>query len=390
MTRHAISTPKVLIVSGTPPPYSGPEIMTEHLLNSSLKKHYSLLHFNISKGRGVNEKARFDLVNIIYGLLQPLLLMWLLLRHRPALVYTNLAQNLGGFLRYTSFILPVAVFRVPIVVRTMGDGFNHFYDQSGAVLRWLIRLVLGHIDCFIVRADLLKAQYQGLVPADKLHTVYSGINVNEFDCSSPYRNDASIRILFAGYLTKAKGAHDLLEAVPLVAAKHPHVRFQFMGERVDIERNITYIENPNSNHQQLDMLLSIPEIASQVELLGILSGRAKIQAFCNADIFVFPSYSEAFPTVVLEAMAAGLPIIATPVGALPEVFSEDQIIFVEPGNTVQLAETISMFIEQPQRCHQHGTVNRRLVRQRFNLESHALAMHHVFRRCLEYSSTKSG
>ncbi len=377
-------TPKILIVSGTPPPYSGPEIMTAHLLQSSLRDRYQLIHFNISKGRGVNEKARFDLFNITYGLLQPLILIWLLLRHRPNLVYTNLAQNLGGFLRYASFILPATLFRVPVVVRTMGDGFNHFHDRSGWVLRGLIRLVLKCIDCFIVRADLLQAQYAGLVPPHKLCTVYSGIDVNEFRSSqgaSP-EQDAPTRILFVGYLTKAKGAHDLLQAIPLVTEKSSNVKFQFMGERVDVERNITYIDNPNSNRQVLDELLGDPNIAPHVELLGVLSGQAKIDAFCNADLFVFPSYSEAFPTVVLEAMAAGLPIVTTPVGALPEVFTDEQITFVEVGDVSQLAEAIVTLLEEPARRSQIGLNNRILVRKQFSLETHARRMDTLFQYCL--------
>lgn len=369
---------KILVVSGTPPPYSGPEIMTAHLLNSSLNEQYELIHFNISKGRGVNEKARFDLFNVMYGLLQPLQLIWLLIYHHPDLVYTNLAQNLGGFLRYASFILPTALFRVPIVVRTMGDGFNHFYYHANKPLKWLIQIVLNSVACFIVRADRLKAQYEGLVPPEKIQTVYSGINVSEFNCARFRDDDGTARILFVGYLTKAKGAHDLLEAVPLVAPKYPNVCFQLMGERVDVERNITYIDNPESNSQQLDALLSRPEIASHVELLGVLAGEDKANAFCNADLFVFPSYSEAFPTVILEAMAASLPIVATPTGALPEVFTQGEITFVEPGNIEQLATAINTYIAQPQLRKQQGNANRIVAETQFDTDAHACTMGKVF------------
>lgn len=368
---------KILVVSGTPPPYSGPEIMTANLLNSPLKDQYQLIHFNISKGRGVNEKARFDLFNIAYGIVQPFILFWLLIYHRPHLVYTNLAQNLGGFLRYASFILPTALFRIPIVVRTMGDGFHHFYERSGRVWRLLIRTVLNLIDGFIVRADLLKVQYQDLVPQEKIHTVYSGVDTTEFVCTQRSPADR-FNILFVGYLTKAKGAHDLLQAVPLVAQKHPHVRFRLMGERVDIERNITYIDNPRSNKQQLDNLLSRPDIAPYVELLGVLSGKEKSNAFCSAQLFVFPSYSEAFPTVVLEAMAAELPIIATPVGALPEVFNDQHINYVEYGDIDAIANAICWMIEHPRSRIEQAKRNKKLILQKFDLNSHAQAVSNIF------------
>ncbi|MCC6456158.1 MAG: glycosyltransferase family 4 protein [Caldilineaceae bacterium] len=378
--------PTILIVSGTPPPYSGPEVMTAHLLNSSLKDYYRLLHFNISKGRDVETKARFDWLNVGYGLLQPFQLLWLMLRHQPDLVYTNMAQNLGGFLRYASFILVVAFFHTPVVVRVMGDGFDHFYRRANTPLRWLIRLVMGQIDGFIVRADTLKHQFQGIVPLEKLWIVHSGINVTEFDRPRTRHND-TLRVLFVGYLTKAKGAHDLLRAIPLVHACYPQVTFQLMGARVNIERNITYVDNPISNDDVLDDLLANPEIGSHAELLGVLAGDAKATAFVNADIFILPSFSEAFPTVVLEAMAAGLPVVATPVGVLPEIFDEQHILFVEPGNVEQIAAAIGRLAADPALRQTMGVANRRVAHQQFDLSSHGEQMARLFDRYLSNSTT---
>jgi glycosyltransferase involved in cell wall biosynthesis len=377
---------KVLVVSGTPPPYSGPEIMTAHLLNSPLQERYNLIHFNISTGRAVSEKGQFDLINMAYGLFQPLQLLWLLMRHRPQVVYTNLAQNLGGFLRYASFILLIALFRTPVVVRVMGDGFNHFYQHSSPVMRLLIRQTLTRIDYYIVRAEALKTQFAGLVPSEKLCVVYSGIDVTEFARPPQPRTDERLRILFVGYLTQAKGAHDLLRALPAVVATEPNVVARLMGERLDIERNVTYVNNPTSNRAVLDQLLAQPVLATHVELLGVLAGQAKVEAFVNADLFVFPSYAEAFPTVVLEAMAAGLPIIATPVGALPEVFDTKSIRFVIPGNVAELAEAILQLLQDPGLRQRMGEYNRQFVQTQFNLDTHAQRVGDLFDRAIRCSS----
>ena len=361
----------LLIVSPTPPPYSGPEVMTAQLLRSPLKETYRLIHFNISKGREVSTKGQFDWVNIAYGLIQPIQLLWLMLQHKPDVIYTNLAQNTAGFLRYASFVLTAALFRKPVVVRVMGNGFNHFYARANPALRRLIRLTLSKIDRFIVRAEALKEQFAGLVPPDKLRVVYSGIDTTEFNRPRTRQSDGMIRVLFVGYLTKAKGAFELLQAVPLVVARQPNVRFQLMGPKIDVERNITYVENPDSNEAMLQRLLAQKEVAEHVELLGVQTGERKIKTFTNADIFVLPSYAEAFPTVVLEAMAAGLPVVATPVGALPEVFDAQNILFVEPGNVSQLAEAILRLVEDPILRRQMGDCNRQIVRQRFDLSAYA-------------------
>lgn len=376
--QNAHSRPRILVVSPTPPPHSGPEVMTAQLLHSPLKDRCRLIHFNISKQREVNTKARFDLTNVLYGLFQPLQLFWLMVRHRPDVVYTNLAQNLAGFLRYASFVLTVALFRKPVVVRVMGDGFKQFYARANPILRWLILLTLGRIDRFIVRAEILKKQFDHLVPPDKLRVVYSGIDTTMFERPRVRANDEEIRVLFVGYLTKAKGALDLLKTVPMVSARCPGARFHLMGSKLDVERNITYVHNPHSNEAILRQLLARQEIADHVKLLGVQTGQEKINSFVNADIFVLPSYAEAFPTVVLEAMAAGLPIVATPVGALPEAFDERNILFVEPGNLSQLAAAILALAQDRTRRLEMGTLNRQLVQQHFDLSAYAARVEAVF------------
>lgn len=364
------SKDKILIVSPTAPPMSGPEIMTAQLLRSPLKDHYHVVHYNISKQRHVDKKAKFDFFNVFFGFIQPVKLLWLMIRHRPVLVYTNMAQNPGGFLRYASFILVIFMFRTKIVVRVMGDGYHHFHENAGRIIRLLIGVVFRRIDGFIVRAEVLKSQFDGLVPADKIHVVYSGIDTDPFRKLRNEKNSDEIVVLFVGYLTQAKGAHDLLRAIPLITARHPNVKFQFMGAKIDIERNINYVKNPDSNNRILGDLISHTEVQKHAEFLGIQHGETKINTFVNADIFILPSYSEAFPTVVLEAMAAGLPIIATPIGALPEVFTSDNITFINLGDIEGIVTAISnMTISSEDRLEQ-GSQNRMMVNTLFNIKSY--------------------
>ena len=73
----------------------------------------------------------------------------------------------------------------------------------------------------------------------------------------------------------------------------------------------------------------------------MLSGKDKHDAFCSADIFVLPSFTEGFSVAVLEAVAHGLPVITTRVGALPEVIAEKENgMFVSAGNQEELERAI--------------------------------------------------
>jgi glycosyltransferase involved in cell wall biosynthesis len=77
-------------------------------------------------------------------------------------------------------------------------------------------------------------------------------------------------------------------------------------------------------------------------------------------------------------MAAGLAVVATPVGALPEAFDERNVLFVEPGNTLQLASAILQLVQRPQLREQLGANNRLVVQQRFSLPAHAAQMDALF------------
>ena len=382
---YKVSQQRILVVSPTPPPYSGPEIMTAHLLNSSLQDEYELIHFNISKNRRVATKAHFDFINIVFGILQPIYLLGLMIRHRPHLVYTNFAQNTGGFLRYASFILVLGLFPCKIVVRVMGDGFSHFYNNSGRILRLLISIVTGRIDKYIVRAELLKKQFVGIVPDEKLKVVYSGIDVDEFarHKKDARETDEHFTVLFVGYLTQAKGALDLLQIVPKIVHQNANIKFWMMGDRIDEEMNIKYINNPESNEDYLDKLLKQPDVESHVKLLGVQSGIEKVLSFVSADVFVLPSYSEAFPTVILEAMASSLPIVATRVGALPEVFDEKHILFVDAGDQVALAEAILLLANDKQKSDALGTANAIIAKEKFSLQAYAGQLTSLFQDVLQ-------
>ena len=377
---------RLLIVSPTPPPMSGPEIMTRHLLNSSLREGYDLVHYNISKNRDVDKKGSFDFINVFFGFLQPFRMAWMIVRHRPAAIYTNLAQNAGGFLRYASFILVAKLFFRPVVTRVMGDGFGHFYRRSK--WKWFIRLFTNRIDRVIVRAELLKRQFEGIIPFEKIRVVYSGIRVEEFERPDLVEdNGDNLRFLFVGYLTQAKGAFDLLRCVPDVHREIPNLRFRFMGARMAKERNITYIDGAERpQNEVLEELQSDPAVKECVDFIGVMRDDDKIREFVSADALVFPSHSEAFPTVVLEAMAAGLPIISTPVGVLPEAFDETHIIFNVPGDVESLKESIIRLARDDELRESMGKLNLARVRGDFTIDQYGNRVRALFNELLGVES----
>jgi glycosyltransferase involved in cell wall biosynthesis len=104
-------------------------------------------------------------------------------------------------------------------------------------------------------------------------------------------------------------------------------------------------------------------LKDRVELRGWVTGEAKMESFEGCSILVLPSYSEGLPNVLLEAMAAGLAVIATTVGGIPELITHGvNGILIEPRNSIALAKALKELINQPELVRRMGEVNREKVR----------------------------
>jgi L-malate glycosyltransferase len=133
-------------------------------------------------------------------------------------------------------------------------------------------------------------------------------------------------------LRPGKGHDVLLKAAARVVRRIPDVRFRIVGDgsrRADLERQATALR-----------------ISAQVEFLG---HREDVpQVLRESDVFAFPSFMEASPNALIEAMAAGLPIVATRIGGIPEAIEHERNgILVPPGDDRALAAAIVRVIERP-------------------------------------------
>jgi glycosyltransferase involved in cell wall biosynthesis len=121
---------------------------------------------------------------------------------------------------------------------------------------------------------------------------------------------------------------------------------------------------------------------ANVEFIGFSTDpKHEMSAF---DIFVLPSLKEGFPYVILEAMAAGLPIVATCVGGVPEAVVEGKGGFlVEPGDAESLARKIAILVESGDLRRSMGEFNRARVREEFSIERMISQTRRVYDEVLE-------
>ncbi len=294
-------------------------------------------------------------------------------------------------MRDSIVIITAWALQARVVAHVHGSNFGNFYEHASPAVRRFVRSVMERLTRVILLAERFRNQFAGLVPDGHVHVLYNAVDTRLFGDLAHERpkHDAALAVLFVGHLSQAKGFVDLLRAAPAVLENLPTARFVFAGEWFDREGNILYDEGGRrlySDPQAEQCLWNDLQTryGERVAYLGVVTGARKTEVFKAADVFVLPSYSEGFPMSVLEAMAAGLPLVVTPVGALPEVLQDGvNAEFVLPGDIEALAEAIADMGRHPERRAQMGLANRKLVETSFTPRLMSMRLADVFRSALE-------
>ena len=154
------------------------------------------------------------------------------------------------------------------------------------------------------------------------------------DTPAPWLAPGERAVLFVGRLSAPKGIYDLFDAIPRVIERHPEARFVLVG-----------VAERDAMEPVIRGEAARRGIAARVTFLGPLEGGDKAAVFVTSKMIVVPSWTEAFPLVIPEAMAAGLPVIAAAVGAIPDFVQEGEDGFlVAPRNPTELADRICLLL----------------------------------------------
>ena len=251
----------------------------------------------------------------------------LLVRRRVALVHVHSAAY-GSFWRKSVICALALVFRVPYVIHLHDGRLPAFRRDCGATaLAWL-RFILRHA----ARVVVLTRCWRDEVLAIERHanTSIIGNPVPVPPSLAPLARPAR-KLLFLAWLHKEKGVLDLIAALPYILRRVPEAELVIAGGG-----GVT-CQTP----EQLKQLAGALGVEHALRFAGWVDGARKRELLREADVFVLPSYCEALPVGLLEAMAAGVPIVASRVGGIPDVI-EHQVsgLLIEPGEPRALAQAI--------------------------------------------------
>jgi len=357
----------ILVIGYLPPPYEGTAKLTQVIINSKLLNDtFNIVFLSLKKNSQTQERGALNLTNLINNFLNYINFIKLLIFKKPKLVYMALAQNKFGFIRDSVFILISGLFKTKVCLHFLGGSFNEFYNASNNFLKKYIKYVLNKADKIILLANKIKEGFTGIVSDQKFTTVYN-CAPDDVVKSQVNKTNGQFNILFLGYLSKAKGALDLVKAAEIVLKQTSNIYFHLCGQGVDIEKNIKFISEPNFGYSKIKEILENPIIAKNVTIRNQIIDDEKEKLFHLANVFVLPSYSEGMPMAVLEAMQHSLPLITTTAGAMGEVLIENEnTFFVSTNNPAAIADKIIYLYNNSSEAERIGANNKKLTTEKYN------------------------
>lgn len=162
-------------------------------------------------------------------------------------------------------------------------------------------------------------------------------------------------ILFAGTLVRRKNIEGLLRAFARVSERVPNARLVIVGPTPD----------PVYQREILEMVKTL-HLGTTVVFRGLVENRELLSELIQSQCLVLFSHEETSPTIIAQAMAAGLPVVASGVGGIPEMISNGENGFlVNPGDEQNLSARLIELLQSPELCKRMGSQGHEFARERF-------------------------
>lgn len=239
---------------------------------------------------------------------------------RALLLHVHLASR-ASFWRKSIFLSWAALLNIPVVIHLHGGEFHIFFEKEcGPRRQRFIRWIFGRAGAVIVLSDAWRAWVQGQIPLARVSVM---ANPTRLHAVPPNEAREGYTLLFLSRVVAAKGIFELIQALAKLVDEFPALKLKVGGD---------------GDLAAVSRMAESLGVGDRIEFLGWVRGESKIRLLNTATIYVLPSYNEGLPMGVLEAMSAGMAIVATRVGGIPEAI-EDELegFLVPPGDVEQLA-----------------------------------------------------
>lgn len=301
---------KILFWAQLPPPLHGASLRNKAIFDSKvIRDKFELVYVPFNYSNSIEELGRFSFKKVILFIKLFLKLVWKLIHKDFDIVYFTYSLRRNGVLRDTLFVALFRLFKIPIIF--------HFRNKGAKVLSAnnLIKKLISfsfNKGFFICLSEIAIKDVEDFINKENLYIVNNGIQPANLSFKEKENLNDELKLFFISNLRHEKGVFTLLKVYAKLQSKVVgNLSLSIVGEEGDI--SYAELETYITEHQLYN-----------IKLLGPVYGNDKYEIFSNSDIFIFPSRNEVFPGVILEAMQFALPIVATNVGAIPDIIKSNE------------------------------------------------------------------
>lgn len=304
---------RLIVMGPLPPPIHGVAVSTSLVLaNERLRTAFEVEHIDTTDSRSIANMGRWDFTNIRLGVAN-LVTLARRLRRSPGILYLPLSETTAGFVRDSLFILIASVRGWKLAVHCRNSTFREFYGSRTSVTKAWIGYTLRRVDALAVLGESLRHLFVGLVPQERIVVVPNGTP------DVPRRVEPVPHlVVYLSNLSRKKGADYAVRAALRVLSEEPQARFVFAGawEDDDFEREVTQLARAAKG---------------RISFLPPISGDGKHELLQSAWTLLFPvAWGEGHPRIVLEALAAGVPVVTTDRATIADTVGDAGFVLPDP------------------------------------------------------------
>ena len=347
--------PRILLVSPKPPPQHGAARAVEVLL-AGCGERVEWRHVDARYAGEVSELQKFKLGKFV-ALFRYLAQTTFGCLRCDGVVLTPSFQA-GTFLKDSLFIWLCWLLRMKPMVAWYHMRFGTMrYAERSAPMRWFVRATLRRVSFHICVADRLTGELPDFIPTSSRSALPNGVPA--YPRAEGHGRSDRVRIVYLSHMGAAKGWRVLFAAAERLCAENSSVDFEFYGP-----------PGPGDDAEKLAEAFRETRYAAQIRYQGFADDAAKTELFRTSDALCFPSLNEAFPITILEAMSAGLPVVASDVGGIADAVTDGEGgLLVPPGDVDALCTALEQVIADPACRLRWGTYNRDRYEQLFTDEA---------------------
>ena len=361
---------KLLIVGQLPPPFHGSNVMTRTFLSSLLKLGYTVSIAEKTFSKTMDEVERYSLKKLFRAPVVIFRIIRDFVTTRADLCFYFISLKPPSFYIDVLFLFLLRLLGTKTVLYIHGKGFRKFSERS-PLMRWLLKSsIMSKSLGALVLGERLKKDIDFFIPSDRIFVLPNcipDVSSHVLSTFSTKKKNDEIRILYLSNLVLDKGPVEFIKMARLVADSGKPVKFVLAGAA-----------SSPCIQQGIERLISDLKLQDDIEMVGAVYGPAKELLFQNSDIFVFPTYYhlEAFPLVNLEAMRAGLPVVSSNEGSIPEaVIHGTNGFIIDPRNVEQFSDRVLKLVNDKELRTKMGKTGRKKYEEFFTTQAYEKRLH---------------